>query len=78
MIPDGRAELVERRLAPPFYRSTPVVTLSESSRRAIVAELDLAPEQVSVVSPGVSAQFHPGGHRQPTPLVAAVGRLVRK
>lgn len=69
-------KLIEHRLAPPFYRSTPVVTLSESSRRAIVAELALAPDQVSVVPPGVSADFHPGGQREATPLVVAVGRLV--
>jgi glycosyltransferase involved in cell wall biosynthesis len=69
-------KLIESRLAPPFYRSTPVVTLSESSRQAIVADLCLAPEQVSVVPPGVAADFHPGGHREAVPFVVAVGRLV--
>jgi glycosyltransferase involved in cell wall biosynthesis len=79
VLPAGLAragKLVERHMAPPFYRSTPVVTLSESSRRAIVAELALAPEQVSVVAPGVGVEFHPGGHREAAPLVVAVGRLV--
>lgn len=69
-------ELVERRLAPPLYRRTPVVTLSESSRREIVSMLGLPAELVSVVPPGVDARFTPGPGRSPTPLVLAVGRLV--
>ena len=34
---------IERRLAPPLYAGTPVVTLSESSRRTIIKTLGLAP-----------------------------------
>ncbi|HEX3539680.1 MAG TPA: glycosyltransferase family 4 protein [Acidimicrobiales bacterium] len=67
---------VERRLAPPLYAGTPVVTLSESSRRTIVATLGLDPALVSVVPPGVDPRFHPGGPVEKTPLVVAVGRLV--
>ena len=36
-------KVVERRLAPPFYAGTPIVTLSESSRRTILETLALAP-----------------------------------
>jgi glycosyltransferase involved in cell wall biosynthesis len=75
----GRAragELVERRVAPPLYRSTRVVTLSESSRQEIVSMLGLRPERVSVVVPGIDPVFAPGGERSETPLVVAVGRLV--
>jgi glycosyltransferase involved in cell wall biosynthesis len=39
-------------------------------------KLHLAPEQITVVPPGVDARFAPGGQRNPTPLVLAVGRLV--
>ncbi len=69
-------EFVERRLAPPLYRRTRVVTLSESSRREIVAMLGLRPARVSVVRPGIDDLFTPGGARSPHPLVVAVGRLV--
>jgi glycosyltransferase involved in cell wall biosynthesis len=68
--------VVERRVAPPLYRRTPVVTLSESSRQAIVEVLRLQPHRVTVVQPGVDESFCPGGRRDPSPLVVAVGRLV--
>jgi glycosyltransferase involved in cell wall biosynthesis len=67
--------LLERRLAPPFYRHTPVVTLAESSRRELVDELGFAEERVHVVRPGIDARFTPGGQRAAAPLVVAVGRL---
>jgi glycosyltransferase involved in cell wall biosynthesis len=67
---------VERRVAPPFYRGSRIVTLSGSSRDEIVSMLRLSPERVSVVPPGVDPRFTPGGQRSPDPLVVAVGRLV--
>lgn len=67
---------MESRVAPPLYRNTPVVTLSESSRRGILEILGLPPDQVSVVPPGVDESFMPGLGRSPQPLVVAVGRLV--
>ena len=69
-------ELFERRVAPPLYRRTRIVTLSESSRREIVDVLGMAPERVSVVPPGIEPRFTPGGRRSPHPLVVAIGRLV--
>jgi glycosyltransferase involved in cell wall biosynthesis len=69
-------DLVERRIAPRFYRSSRVVTLSESSRLEIVDMLRLRADRVTVAPPGVDDRFEPGGHRSPTPLVVAVGRLV--
>ncbi|HXQ90337.1 MAG TPA: glycosyltransferase family 4 protein [Acidimicrobiales bacterium] len=69
-------EFIERRVAPPLYRTTRIVTLSESSRHEIVAMLKLRPSRVSVVPPGVDPRFSPGGVRSPQPLVVAVGRLV--
>jgi glycosyltransferase involved in cell wall biosynthesis len=67
---------VEHRLAPPFYRSSQIVTLSESARLDLVRRLKHPPDRVSVVPPGVDPRFSPGGSRHPTPLVIAVGRLV--
>jgi len=69
-------ELIEKRVAPPFYRGTRIVTLSASSRDEIVEQLRLPAEHVSVVPPGVEPRFSPAGRRSPTPLVVAVGRLV--
>jgi glycosyltransferase involved in cell wall biosynthesis len=69
-------ETMERRIAPRFYRSSRIVTLSESSRDEIVEMLRLPRGRVTVAPPGVDPGFTPGGHRSPTPLVVAVGRLV--
>lgn len=70
----GRA--VELRLAPRLYRSTPIVTLSQSSRRTIIELLDLPAEQVHVVNPGVDGRFRPLGPPSLHPLFVAVGRLM--
>jgi glycosyltransferase involved in cell wall biosynthesis len=67
----------ERRLAPPLYRHSRIVTLSESSRDEIVELLGLHPDRISVAPPGVDRRFTPGGHRSRVPLVLAVGRLVK-
>ena len=73
----GRAgEVFERRVAPPLYRRSRIVTLSESSRREIVELLGMSPHRVTVVPPGVEPRFTPGGRRSSHPLVVAVGRLV--
>lgn len=68
--------LLEEKIAPPFYRRSPVVTLSESSKAEMVSELGFKPERVRVIEPGIDPFFSPGGERSPTPLVVAVGRLV--
>jgi glycosyltransferase involved in cell wall biosynthesis len=67
---------IEFRVAPPLYRHTPIVTLSESSKREIVQRLKFSPARVEVVPPGVDPQFRPGGTKSDVPLVVAVGRLV--
>ena len=69
-------DTVERRIAPRFYRSSRIVTLSESSRTEIVDMLGLDARRVTVAPPGVDAGFTPGGQRSAVPLVVAVGRLV--
>ena len=70
----GRA--IESRVAPPIYRRTRIVTLSESSRDELVNAMGFRPQLVTVVPPGIDPSFSPGGRRSRTPLVAAVGRLV--
>ena len=67
---------LESRVAPHFYRRTPIVTLSESSKSELVDELRFKPDRVTVVPPGVDARFSPGDAKSPTPLVVAAGRLV--
>jgi glycosyltransferase involved in cell wall biosynthesis len=79
VLPPALARLgdaVERRVAPRFYRSSRIVTLSESSRTEITELLGLPGDRVTVAPPGIDARFTPSGPRSPTPLVVAVGRLV--
>jgi glycosyltransferase involved in cell wall biosynthesis len=68
--------LAEQRIAPRFYRSSRIVTLSDSSRDEIVELLGLRRGQVTVAPPGVDDRYTPGGQRAAAPLVVAVGRLV--
>lgn len=67
---------LEHRIAPPFYRSTPIVTLSRSSKDEIVDYLGLPSENISVVHPGIDEFFSPGEQRSAAPLIVAVGRLM--
>ena len=69
-------ELLEAKIAPPFYRRSPIVTLSESSKAELVHDLGFRPDRVTVVPPGIHPRFTPGGQRDDEPLVCAVGRLV--
>jgi len=78
-LPGGLAEFghaIEHRVAPPVYRSTRIVTLSESSKREIVERLGLPAAHITVSPPGVEPHFAPGTTRSERPLVVAVGRLV--
>jgi glycosyltransferase involved in cell wall biosynthesis len=67
---------LEHVLAPPLYRRESIVTLSESSKREIVEMLGFDEGNVTVAPPGVDPRFRPGGTKEATPLVVAVGRLV--
>ncbi len=67
---------LESTIAPKFYRRTPVVTLSNSSKHELVDDLKFKPSMVHVVPPGIDPRFSPLGEKSPTPLVVAVGRLV--
>lgn len=69
-------DVIERRIAPPLYRRTPIVTLSESSRRNLVDGLGFRPDRVTVAPPGIDERFAPGDAPSPRPLAVAVGRLV--
>lgn len=69
-------ELFERRVAPPLYRRTTIVTLSESSRRELISEQGFPADRVQVVEPGIARRFSPGGEKAPYPLVVAVSRLM--
>jgi glycosyltransferase involved in cell wall biosynthesis len=68
-------DLLERRIAPPLYRRTRIVTLSESSKREMVEELGFRDDRITVVHPGIDPRFSPSGERNAEPLVVAVGRL---
>jgi len=68
----GRA--VETRLAPPWYRRTPTVTLSQDSFDEMIA-MGWKPDNLSIAPAGVDPAFSPLGSRTPHPSVVAVGRL---
>jgi glycosyltransferase involved in cell wall biosynthesis len=72
----GIGRTLESRIAPPLYRSTPVVTLSPSSRDLIAESLGWKASRIHVVPPGIDERFRPGGDKSAHPLVAFVGRLV--
>jgi glycosyltransferase involved in cell wall biosynthesis len=77
-LPPGLAkfgEILESRIAPPFYRRTQIVTLSESSKRELIDDLGFREERVTVIHPGIDPRFTPGGERSPDPLVVACGRI---
>jgi glycosyltransferase involved in cell wall biosynthesis len=79
VLPPGLARAgtyVERHLAPRFYRTSRVVTLSDSSRTEIVDMLGLPRDHVIVAPPGIHARYTPDGPGSGPPLVVAVGRLV--
>lgn len=65
---------IERRVAPRFYRTGPVATLSLSSAREIVADTALRAEQVEVVPPGIAESFGKGPAAR-EPIVLTVARL---
>ena len=67
---------IERRVAPPFYRRSQIVTLSGSARDDLVERLRFNPKRVTVIPPGIDPRFSPGPGPDPDPLVVAVGRLV--
>jgi glycosyltransferase involved in cell wall biosynthesis len=79
MLPPRLARLgrnMEFRVAPPIYRRSQIVTLSESSKQEIHTKLRLGSSRITVVPPGIDSSFTPSGERDPSPLVVAVGRLV--
>lgn len=69
-------DTVERILAPPFYRRTPIITVSDSTRDELVEQLHFHPDRITIIPPGIADHFSPGGEKDPTPLVLGVGRLV--
>jgi glycosyltransferase involved in cell wall biosynthesis len=69
--------VAETRLAPALYGKDRIITISQSSKEEIVRELRFADGNVSVVAPGVDKLFSPTRGKSPTPLIVAVGRLVR-
>jgi glycosyltransferase involved in cell wall biosynthesis len=77
-LPPGLAkfgEILESRLAPPFYRGTRIITLSESSKRELIDDLGFRDDRISVIHPGIDPRFTPGGERSREPLVVACGRI---
>jgi glycosyltransferase involved in cell wall biosynthesis len=66
----------ERWVVPAMYRRTSLMTPSPSTRADLVERLRLDGARIGVAQNAVDERFRPGGERSPTPLVAAVGRLM--
>lgn len=82
--PATMGRVLERDIAPRFYRRTPIMTLSESSRRELIEQFGFGPDRVHAVAPGVDRGFLPG-HRSfagshpelsLSPEILVVGRLI--
>jgi glycosyltransferase involved in cell wall biosynthesis len=78
-LPPGFAQLgniLESRIAPPFYRQTPIVTLADSGRAELI-HLGFPAKNVHVVNPGVDDSFSVDDTVSKTsaPSLVAVGRL---
>ena len=69
---------VETRVAPPLYRTSFLVTDSESSRAELVHELGFRADRVTNGEPGIDPRFAPDPDvaRSTEPLIVSVGRLV--
>jgi glycosyltransferase involved in cell wall biosynthesis len=67
---------IESRIAPPFYRRSEIVTLSNSAKLDLVTRIGHPADRVTVIPPGVDPRFSPAGSLSSVPLVIAVGRLV--
>ena len=68
------AFLLERMPLTVFYRGTPVLTISDSSRRGLV-ELGIPQEQIQVVYLGLEQGALAPGERAPEPSLVYLGRL---
>ena len=67
---------LEGTLAPPFYRRSQILTISDSSRDEIVSLLGLPAHNITVAPPGIEPRFTVGGAKTEHPSILAVGRLM--
>ncbi len=58
---------LESRIAPRFYRRTPIVTLSNSSKHELVEDLGFSAKLVHVVPPGIDRTIQPRRREVPDP-----------
>jgi glycosyltransferase involved in cell wall biosynthesis len=69
-------KVLEGQLAPPFYKRTQIVTISNSSRDEITGILRLPQKNITVAPPGIDPRFVPGVPKSVHPLIVTVGRLM--
>ena len=69
------ARFVERRIMPLIYRNKMFIAISQSTHDALIA-LGVPPKRIRIIETGVEPVMLLGAERSPTPLYAAVGRLV--
>ena len=54
-------------------RASRIITVSEFTRRDILARYAMRPEKITVIPPGVEARFHPRMVGEITPVLARYG-----
>ncbi len=69
------ARFLEAKVMPMVYRDKPIITVSESSKRAI-QRLGWSEQEIQVINPGVSISHQPKVHKAAQPLITYVGRLM--
>jgi glycosyltransferase involved in cell wall biosynthesis len=70
--PPERVEFMTRHLPDTFARASRLVTVSETVRQELIAQLGIAPERVVAIHNGVGPDYHP---RDAATLAPALARL---
>ncbi|MFN2150378.1 MAG: glycosyltransferase family 4 protein, partial [Anaerolineales bacterium] len=68
------ANLLEQYIAPWIYRRTPFITVSNSSRKALI-ELGIPKSHISLIYNGVDCDYFEPDRKRETPLILYLGRL---
>jgi cellulose synthase/poly-beta-1,6-N-acetylglucosamine synthase-like glycosyltransferase/glycosyltransferase involved in cell wall biosynthesis len=68
-------QFLESSAMPFVYKNTPVITVSESSRRDLIDILEIHPSRISVVNPGAEMVPSPGVSKTAHPSFVYLGRI---
>jgi glycosyltransferase involved in cell wall biosynthesis len=69
------AEIAESKLTPLFYKNTPLITVSESSKEDFINLKTVGENRIDVVTPGINHSLYWRGEKTTYPSFVYVGRL---